>query len=219
VKENHFVWLTLALVALMVIGALSRELPDFEALWLLKVSAVVLLLIALLSLRGAAIRLRWFMAIIGLMVLSAIGGGIEGGRALEFTFVALMLVYLLLAAWLVARQVLLTGAISFNNIVGSIALYLLIGQAYSILYVFMLLLAPGSIGGVEQGPWFDLLPATSYFSFVTLTTLGYGDIYPVSPLARVMVILEAVTGMFYMAIVVATLVGAFLRDRHSRKEP
>jgi len=47
-----------------------------------------------------------------------------------------------------------------------------------------------------------------YFSFVTLTTLGFGDLLPVSPLARFLVYMEAVTGVFYMAIVVSSLVGA-----------
>ena len=46
-------------------------------------------------------------------------------------------------------------------------------------------------------------------SFVTLATLGYGDISPASPIAQVIVILEAVTGTFYMAIVVASLIGAY----------
>jgi voltage-gated potassium channel Kch len=52
----------------------------------------------------------------------------------------------------------------------------------------------------------------TYFSFVTLTTLGYGDISPVTPIAKVLVILEAVVGMFYIAIIVASLIGA-VRDK------
>ena len=53
----------------------------------------------------------------------------------------------------------------------------------------------------------------TYFSFVTLTTLGYGDISPATPIAEVLVILEAVTGMFYFAIVVASLIGAAKNKR------
>lgn len=218
-RRNHFIWLTLALVALMLTGALSRELPDFDALWLVQVSAVALLLFSLLSLRGPGLRLRWFMTIIGLMVLTVIGQRIQGGALLDMAFVALLLAYLVLAAWLVARQVLLTGKVSPNIIIGSIALYLLLGQAYAALYTILLLLSPGAIHGIGPDPWFDLIPVATYFSFVTLTTLGYGDMVPVSPLARVIVILEAVTGMFYLAIVVATLVGAYLRDRHSARGP
>jgi voltage-gated potassium channel Kch len=65
---------------------------------------------------------------------------------------------------------------------------------------------------VEAANWYDNLPTMTYFSFVTLTTLGYGDISPAKPMAEVLVVLEAITGMFYLAIIVASLVGA-RRDR------
>jgi len=49
-----------------------------------------------------------------------------------------------------------------------------------------------------------------YFGFVTLTTLGYGDVTPVSPMARSMAVLIAITGQLYMTILIAMLVGKFL---------
>ena len=59
----------------------------------------------------------------------------------------------------------------------------------------------------------ELDPFTyTYFSYVTMTTLGYGDISPVTPLARVLVIIEAMTGMFYLAVIVASLVGGMRAD-------
>jgi voltage-gated potassium channel Kch len=57
------------------------------------------------------------------------------------------------------------------------------------------------------------MPSTTYFSFVTLTTLGYGDMSPTTPTAQVLVVLEAVTGMFYLAIIVASLVGSMRENR------
>jgi voltage-gated potassium channel Kch len=51
-----------------------------------------------------------------------------------------------------------------------------------------------------------------YFSFVTLTTLGYGDISPATRLAEVTVILESITGLFYMAIIVASLIVGIKRN-------
>ena len=115
---------------------------------------------------------------------------------------------MLSAAWLVGGEVLLTGTVDFNKIVGAIALYLLLGLIWSIFYVIALEISPGSLNGVESASWFDNFPTTTYFSFVTLTTLGYGDISPAEPMAEVLVILEAVTGMFYLAVIVASLVGA-----------
>ena len=58
----------------------------------------------------------------------------------------------------------------------------------------------------------------NYFSFVTMTTLGYGDISPVSPPARAMAITQAVTGHFYLAVLVARLVGINIAQRIEKKE-
>lgn len=61
------------------------------------------------------------------------------------------------------------------------------------------------------------LPELAYFSFVTLTTLGYGDISPVTPFARALVNLEAIFGQFYIAILVAALVGIHISSRTASK--
>ena len=53
----------------------------------------------------------------------------------------------------------------------------------------------------------------AYFSFVTLTTLGYGDIVPVAPLARSLAVLEALTGVLFMAVLISRLVGSYKSDR------
>jgi voltage-gated potassium channel len=64
---------------------------------------------------------------------------------------------------------------------------------------------------IEQD-WADNFPISTYFSYVTLTTLGYGDISPAAPVSRVLVYLEAISGTFYMAVVVASLVSAGKSD-------
>ena len=56
--------------------------------------------------------------------------------------------------------------------------------------------------------WYELLPDFVYFSFVTMTTLGFGDIAPAMPITRFLVYLEAIVGQFYLAILVASLVGS-----------
>jgi hypothetical protein len=61
-----------------------------------------------------------------------------------------------------------------------------------------------------------LLQKAVYYSFVTMTTLGFGDISPLQPLARYLTYLEAVTGQFYIAILVASLIGVRLADRTSQ---
>ncbi|WP_254662444.1 potassium channel family protein, partial [Vibrio parahaemolyticus] len=65
-------------------------------------------------------------------------------------------------------------------------------------------------------PWEDNFSNSAYFSFVTLTTLGYGDISLVTPIAKTLVYLESVVGVFYMAVVVSSLVSSNLGRNTAR---
>ncbi len=88
-----------------------------------------------------------------------------------------------------------------HRLSGVICIYLFIAQAI-----------PGAFNGVEQMLWYDNFANIAYYSFVTLTTLGYGDISPVAPIARFLVYIEAVVGVFYMAILVASLIGVGINE-------
>lgn len=115
--------------------------------------------------------------------------------------------------YVAARQVLFSGNIEFNTIVGALAVYLLMGIVWTVLYLISLEVWPTGIKGIEYQDWHDNFGMTAYFSYVTMTTLGYGDITPVIPFTRTLAYLQAVAGTFYMAIVVASLVGAFMNQR------
>jgi hypothetical protein len=207
-EKFNFIWLTVALVGLMITGAVSREISSHVTVQILETSGVVLLLVSLLSLRTSRQWLKWFILIIGCMLAMVVVREFSSHSAWEYAYLALLLVFLLLAAWLVASNVLFTGTVDFNKVVGSIALYLMLGLIFSIFYTILLEFSPEAIKGFEAQAWYDNMPAMTYFSFVTLTTLGYGDMSPANYISEVIVILEAVTGMFYLAIIVASLISA-----------
>jgi voltage-gated potassium channel len=208
IKKNHFVWLTTALIGLMITGAFSRDIPDNRTLELIEYTSIVLLLLSLLSLKTDRVWGKGFVIIVGVMLAVVVVRGATKIEYFEYFYLGLLLTFMLAAAWLTASQVLLTGKVDLNIIVGSVALYLLIGFIWSIFYTILLEFSPDALRGVDAGMWYDNISTTTYFSFVTLTTLGYGDISPVTPIAEVIVVLEAVTGMFYLAIIVASLIGA-----------
>jgi len=212
IKKNHFIWLTVSLVGLMLAGAFSRTMPDNLTLGLIEYTSVVLLLLSLLSLKTHHVWGKGFLVIIGIMSAVVVVRGATDIGYFEYFYLGLYLTFLLAAAWLVGSQVLFTGDVDINVIVGSVALYLLIGLIYSIFYTILLEFSPEALKGIEAAAWYDNLPTTTYFSFVTLTTLGYGDISPTTPIAEVIVVLEAVTGMFYFAVIVASLIGG-IRNR------
>jgi voltage-gated potassium channel len=207
-EKNHFIWLTISMVGLLITGAASRELPDNLTLGLIELTSVALLLLSLLSLKTDRYWGRPFLVLVVIMITTVVVRNATGILYFEYFYLGLLLIFMLSAAWLVGKQVLLTGKVDLNIIVGSVSLYILIGYIFSILYTLLLEYSPHALKGMEVAAWYDNLPTTTYFSFVTLTTLGYGDISPATPMAEVLVILEAVIGMFYLASIVASLIGA-----------
>jgi hypothetical protein len=96
------------------------------------------------------------------------------------------------------------GPITFHRLLGAVAAYLLLGVVWAHAYALVALLRPGALSGaVSPG---DGARGFFYFSFVTLATVGYGDVLPVHPAARSLATLEAVTGTLYLAILLARLV-------------
>lgn len=95
---------------------------------------------------------------------------------------------------------------SKNQIIGSICVYLLIGVSWAIIYLIQIELFPQAFNGIEAKPWLDNMFEAIYFSFITLTTVGYGDISPALPIPRFFVFIESILGSFYLAIMVANLV-------------
>ena len=91
-------------------------------------------------------------------------------------------------------------------IYAAILLYLLAALLWAFVYTFLELVDPASFSIDLSSPQ-DYMLVFQYFSFVTITTLGYGDISPVSEVARAFAVLEAIVGQIYLVVVVAWLVG------------
>ncbi len=104
--------------------------------------------------------------------------------------------------------------ITSDVIMGAICVYFLIGLAWAFIFFTLELFQPGSFQ-MPQGQGIDL-SHFSYYSYVTLTTLGYGDITPISTQARSLALLEAIMGQLYLAILVARLVGIHIAQGVSR---
>jgi len=95
--------------------------------------------------------------------------------------------------------------ITSDIILGAICAYFLVGLMWAYIFVTMEIFQPGSFQ-IARGMMTDSQPFV-YYSFVTLTTLGYGDITPLTSQARSLSLLEAVFGQIYLAVVIARLVG------------
>jgi len=120
----------------------------------------------------------------------------------------------LYASFFLVSIVVLIGRISSRRIVtadtikGGLSVYFLIGIFFNLVYLIVLQFNPNAFANIENAD-----ADCFYFSFVTLTTLGYGDIVPVSSYAKALAILEAFIGQVYLAVFVAQLVGMRLAER------
>ncbi len=126
-------------------------------------------------------------------------------------------IFMLFLAVLVLRSVFREGPITWHRIQGAIAAFLLVGLAFSMAYR-MVQVADRSAFLQASAPDRPVSTAgLSYFSFVTLATLGYGDIVPVNPVARSLAILESLLGLMYPAVLIARLVSLQLAAELDRK--
>lgn len=106
----------------------------------------------------------------------------------------------------VARDVFAPGRVSVHRIVGAVALYFLIGLTFAGLFAILGVLIPNAFSGLVLADNPALASNVIYFSFVTLTSTGYGDIVPVHPIARSLCNVETVIGQLYPATLLARLV-------------
>ena len=150
--------------------------------------------IAVSAIALAAVLVRWASSIV-------VSDGLERWAAVSWVASAGLLSLVVLA------QVMASGPVTMHRILGAIAVYLLLGLTWAGAYNLVALLDPGAFSSPEPSLG-DLL----YYSFVTLTTVGYGDITPVTQAARSLAMLEALIGQLYPAILLARLVSLQLQS-------
>ena len=158
----------------------------------------------------------WAMGILALALLATGGLYIFDGdpASLLLASLCILLVTLTYTAWCVLCFVLDEGAVGIEHIFGAICAYILIAMAFGTLYFILEILQPGSFSGVHTGlkgerPWWQFF----YFSFTTLSTVGYGDIVPTTMRARSFVIIEQLIAIFYVAILISRLTGMYTPTR------
>lgn len=123
--------------------------------------------------------------------------------------------YLTLVLFLNLKQV---SQITFEVIAAGLSVFLLLGLLWSFIFSLIESFFPGSFSGIDTAagdPRFRFL----YFSFVTLTTLGYGDVAATKPIAQSWTVLEAVIGQIYLVVIISGLVAIVISNRFKRKEP
>ena len=217
--KNNFFWLLLALFVFLIIVPATDDLGILSKPIVRALAFSWLVFIGIWSLRGSGRPFAVGIAfVIAGIVFNVLAVNLASPVYLYASFVALF-GFLLLSISFTLKQVAMETDISPNRLVGAVCVYLLLGVIWAVAYTMLEMISPGSFGGFTplRGRGWD--SEWLYFSFVTMTTLGYGDILPVSATARALAYMQAVFGQLYVAILVAGLVSALIssrqRDKHN----
>jgi Ion channel len=113
----------------------------------------------------------------------------------------------------VARAVFAPGRVTYHRIIGAILVYLSVALIFVALYTIIGMLVPKAFSGILFEDNAALASNVIYFSFVTLTSTGYGDVFPIHPVARSLCNLETIVGQLYPATLLARLVTLEIEGR------
>ncbi|MEM1227804.1 MAG: potassium channel family protein [Planctomycetota bacterium] len=211
-------WELLAAIVGMQMG---QSLLSADSVVQRTVFNLLFLVIVVAAVRAMSNSHRRAMTALSVGAMAFILASIADYRASDVLAVSTCFCYLLvfgILAETVSRSVFRSGRVDLDRIAGAATIYLLIAMMFAVLFTMLEILSPGSFhlnvdlegdrGGLNQ----IRLGELTYFSNITLTTLGYGDVVPVSRPARSLAALEAIIGQLYMAIVMARLVGMHIAN-------
>ncbi len=204
-------------VLLLILATLVFQLAAPEQDWA-RLTAIVIqgltLVAALRASRVSALLLRLAILVVAIAIASSIaayiGFGVLGATAARLITVLLVA----LAPPAIARGVIVDfrqqGEITLHTMFGVLCIYLLIGSVFAFLF--------GVVDSFGSAPFFAQQAAANshnllYFSFVTITTTGYGDLTAGTDMGRSLAIAEALVGQIYLVTVVAAIVGGLSRQR------
>jgi membrane-associated HD superfamily phosphohydrolase len=200
---------------LFLLILLSLVLTAANTKWL-KIAAVLVqggvVLFAFLAARAGRRAWRVAVVLVPLAVILGIAGRFGDSRAAEAVAAAMNLVLPAAAIVVLGRRIVMEPFVSSRTIIGLLCVYLLIGMTFAATYI--------TIAVVSGEPFFvqtdQAQPVDfTYFSLVTLATVGYGDLTAANPMPRMLAAIEGLTGQLYLVTVVAVAVSR-VRTRRDR---
>lgn len=208
-REHPFDVLLAFLAAMIFAEPLARAGMG----WIVRVLAALMPLAAVFSL-GRGRRTIYVGLFLGLPAMAAIVENDLGARLIpEWVAMTFPLAIYIYVTAIIVRRVLDASRVDRTTLLAAVSGYLMLGYVWSIAYRVIGGVDAGAFGGATGADGLLDSGEATFFSFVTLTTMGYGDIVPLSPMARSLAVLEAVAGVLYLAVLVAAVVGGIRRDR------
>jgi voltage-gated potassium channel len=201
--KGRFLQLLVALLLYLLLEPLFEQIGVTRRLF--SIFLTVILMSALFAVSENKTRLGKAL-LFGVPALVALWGGeiFHGRHLLAAASPLLVTGFLAYVAVRVLSFVIKAQEVEADTIYAALCVYLLLGLVWALFYMSMEQVSPGSL---RVSPDVPLARECVYYSYVTLTTLGYGDVTPLTPTARSFSFVEALMGQLYLAVLVARLVG------------
>ena len=230
-KSNHSfqrLWreerYTVLLASVFIYVILSIILPEK---WWGHIILDGIFFILVLSVVFETTRFTSLFSFLGFLGVLAIAGHLismmwRGSPIARSTLSISSILFMIAAIHRVSRRVLGSKVVTGDTIRGAIIIYLFIGSLFSSIYILIEVVSPGSFlitnsaGHPSISSPGEISRLFGYFSFVTLTTLGYGDIIPIKDFSRTMAWIEAFIGQIYLAVIIARLVGVYIAQESKK---
>jgi hypothetical protein len=212
--------LLLVLVCLLIVQPFVDTLVG-------KILIEVLFIAALIAgLRAVEARTNLFRFDVFLLIFSVICGTAGKFLGNESLFTIGLIgesLFLFLVGIKILIDLFRSRKVTGDSLAGAVCVYLLIGLIWTYLYLIIEIFIPGSFSFTQGDARMQMWVSSEfypfyYFSLVTMTTVGYGDLLPVSTAARSLATMEGILGQIYLTILVARLVGMYLMHQQEAKK-
>jgi Ion channel len=213
--ERLLTWLLAALIFdILIVYPLVSAFSSVIAIQIMNSLVIsVVLLLCLFALTDRKITRMVFGGIVVIVISVNLVSFIFGVKWLRGWDILFSLATIIAFLSFILRYVYKEGTVTWHRIRAAVAAYLLIAMAFAFGYHLISFLIPGAINFPSKAQNIDdprFLHIFNYFSVTTLTTLGYGDIIPVHPIARTLAMMEALVGQLYPTVTLARLVSLYI---------
>ena len=208
-----------ALVLLFLVAPFVDDLPQGK---LIEAALVTLVMVfAVLAVGGQARTLAVALLLVAPALVAKWANHLRPGLVPPEIFLAASMLFFAFVIAHLLRFILRASRVDANVLCAGISGYLMLGLLWVPAYLLVAQLSPAAFAltaGPDAGRSLDGFPAF-YYSFMTLCTVGYGDIIPISKVARMLAVLEAITGLFYMAVLISRLVAVYSSPQPPAGQP
>jgi hypothetical protein len=212
--EGNFLYLLVSMILMILVSSTLSHMNESLAhlIWELMIMGTLILGVWTLAHDKA-----WFytgVALSAIIVILVIVAEVSKTAWIAYLIILCWYVFYLMAFTFTVKAVLMTREITANNIIGAICIFMMAAYLWGMAYNVIAIIEPEAFRGLDPAePISGKFTQLNYFSFVTITTLGFGDISPVLPIAQSLAVLEAMFGQFFIAIFVAGMVGIHVANK------